>query len=143
MMIQRCCNPSCAAYKSYGALGISVCERWLAADGFANFFADLGPQSVPGTGLRRLDLQGHFEPGNVEWGDTRSKHLLTYEGRTLSLAGWAAELGINENTLRERFRRRWPVHAILNCFIANRDHLARYRSRKKSESGKIGAAARY
>ena len=103
----------------------------MAADGFANFFADLGPQPFAGAGLCRLDLQGPFEPGNVEWGDTRSKHLLTYKGRTFSLAGWAAELGINERTLRERLRRRWPVHAILNCFIANRDHLAKYRSRKK------------
>ena len=132
MMIQRCRNPNCVAYKSYGALGICVCERWLAADGFANFFADLGPQPFAGAGLHRFDPQGQFEPGNVVWRDTRTKHLLTHDGRTLSLAGWASELGMNERTLRARLRDGWPVVAILTRPLARRDHLAWYRTRKRS-----------
>ena len=130
MMIQRCCNPRCAEFNRYGGRGIGVSDRWLA--GFSNFLEDVGPQPFAGAGLRRLDPQGHFEPGNVEWGDTRTKHMLTHDGRTLSLAGWAAELVMKERTLRARLRDGWPVPRILNRFVANRDHLARYRSRKRS-----------
>ena len=132
MMIQRCFNARCAEFPSDGGRGIRVCERWLSVAGFAIFLADVGPQPFAGAGLRRLDPQGPFEPGNVEWGATRTKHMLTHDGRTLSLAGWAAELGINERTLRARLRDGWPVQEILNRFVANRDYLARYRSRKRS-----------
>src|SRR5579884_1016151 len=27
-IIQRCCNPKCQAYQSYGGRGVSVCIRW-------------------------------------------------------------------------------------------------------------------
>jgi hypothetical protein len=90
-MIQRCSNPSCAEFKSYGALGIRVADRWREKDGFANFLADVGKQPFPGAGLRRLDPAGNFEPGNVDWGPTRGT-ILTHEGRSMSVAAWADEL---------------------------------------------------
>ncbi len=134
MMNQRCSNPDNAEFKHYGARGIRVCERWRAADGFAIFLADVGPQPFAGAGLRRLDPNGHFEPGNVEWGDTRTRIMLTHEGQTLSLADWATRLDMNERTLRARFRQGWTAKAILNRPLARRDHLALCgpRSRKKA-----------
>lgn len=36
-MIERCCNPSNAYYKNYGAKGVTVCERWKV---FENFLED-------------------------------------------------------------------------------------------------------
>lgn len=35
-MIKRCYNESADNYKSYGKLGISVCDRWLSFDNFLN-----------------------------------------------------------------------------------------------------------
>lgn len=40
-MKQRCCDPKCHAYRSYGGRGIFVCDRWLYD--FSAFFADMGP----------------------------------------------------------------------------------------------------
>ena len=130
MMIQRCCNPNSVEFKNYGARGVRVCDRWLAKDGFVNFLADVGRQPFAGAGLRRLNPEGDFESGNVEWGDTRIKHLLTHEGRTLSLADWALELDMKERTLRARLRKNWSTEEILTRPLACRDHLDKYRSRK-------------
>src|ERR1022692_2380753 len=82
-MLQKCYNERCAEFKHCGVLGIHVCDRWRGTDGFVNFLADVGPPPFSGVGLCRIDPNGHFAPGNVEWGDTRTKHMLTYEGRTL------------------------------------------------------------
>src|SRR4051812_12549636 len=41
-MVQRCYNPRCREYPWYGERGIRVCDRWLAAMGFAHFVADVG-----------------------------------------------------------------------------------------------------
>ena len=134
MWIQRCHNPTSAGYERYGGLGTRVADRWLDKDGFPNFLADVGRQPFAGAGLRLRDPQGHFEPGNVAWANTRAKRMLTYEGQTMPLADWAAKTGINERTLRKQLRRKWTVSAILTCPPANRDHLAPYRSRSRRKA---------
>jgi hypothetical protein len=128
MMTQRCTNPRYAGGKHYG---VPICERWFGPDGYANFLADVGPQPFAGAGLRRLDEEVGFAPGNVTWSNTRTTHILTHEGRSMSIAEWSQETGINERTLRERFRRGWPVQRILSCFVEDRDHLGWYGTRKK------------
>ena len=134
MMIQKCCNPNNSEYPKFGALGICIADRWLAADGFENFLADVGPRPFSGAGLRLLDPQGNFEPGNVEWADTRAKHTLTYDGRTLSLADWAVERGLNERTVRARHRHGVSVQEILDPYLAQRDHLARCGTRARQKA---------
>ena len=42
MMVQKCTNPNHEAYPRYGGRGARVCDRWLAADGYAHFLEDLG-----------------------------------------------------------------------------------------------------
>lgn len=37
-MLHRCYNPNCDVYYKYGALGVTVCERWLC---FKNFVEDI------------------------------------------------------------------------------------------------------
>jgi hypothetical protein len=135
-LIQRCHNPDCPEFKNYGSCGTRVADRWRETDGFANFLADVGRQPFAGAGLHLRDPPGHFEPGNVEWANTRVKHLLTHEGRTMSLAEWAVELKMNERTLRGRVRLGWSDTATLTRYPAYRDHLDEYRlqKRKKTEN---------
>jgi hypothetical protein len=108
MMIQRCNNPHYCGKKGYGA---AICNRWLGADGFANFLADLGPQPFPGAGLRRLDENKGFEPGNVVWGPTRQK-LITFNGKTMPMAEWARELGIEPKRFCQRIRAGWTMKSM-------------------------------
>ncbi len=112
-MLQRCSNPHSPAYQEFGGRGVRVCDRWRGAEGFDNFLADLGPQPFPGAGLRLIDPDGQFEPGNVEWADTRARRTLTHDGRTMSVAAWARELGVSPSTLRARLHDGWSAEAVL------------------------------
>jgi len=118
MMRQKCQNPRNRDFKSFGERGIRVCDRWSGTDGFANFLADVGDQPFVGAGLDRHDVDGHFEPGNVYWADTRTRNLHSHDGRSMSLAAWAREIGMNERTLRARLARGWSLEEALTRRLA-------------------------
>lgn len=115
-MVARCTIPSATGYDRYGAVGISVCERWRD---FERFLADMG-ECPPRHEIDRFpDIDGHYEPGNCRWA-TRSEqmqnrsnaHWITFNGEKLSVTQWAARLGINKSSLYERLKR-WPVERAL------------------------------
>ena len=137
-MVQRCLNPDCREFPHYGGRGIKVCPRWLEADGFAHFMADLGRRPPcprkRGVSLHRLDNDGGYEPGNVVWADyktqmrnTRSNHVLTHEGCSLPLVAWAEKLGIKEVTLSQRLFKGWTVGRALTTAVQPRKPYAQWR----------------
>jgi hypothetical protein len=63
-MKKRCFNPRASNYEYYGGRGISVCEDWRPS--FVSFFADTGERPL-GCSLDRIDPNGNYEPGNVQW----------------------------------------------------------------------------
>lgn len=63
-MLARCENPKSSSFKTHGARGITVCERW---HDFKLFLEDVG-ERPQGTTLDRFpDGAGNYEPGNVRW----------------------------------------------------------------------------
>ena len=112
-MRARCMYPSQVGYCNYGGRGIKVCDRWMT---FSNFFEDMGdiPKDTPQ--LDRLDNEGDYDPGNVEWASAkqnannkRDSVKLEYQGRTQTVAEWADEIGIKRATLYYRISSGWPV----------------------------------
>jgi hypothetical protein len=73
-MIQRCYNPKATGYDRYGGRGITVHSDWLGgwAQGGKRFQAwieeNLGPRPE-GCSLDRIDPDGNYEPGNLQWAD--------------------------------------------------------------------------
>ena len=63
-MWARCTLPSQQSYKYYGAIGISVCDRWMIFD---NFIADIGPAPSPAHSIYRINPFGNYEPTNCRW----------------------------------------------------------------------------
>jgi len=75
-MRQRCRDPAREDYRLYGGRGIRVCKRW---NDFANFLADMG-ERPEGHQLSRIDHDGDYKPGNVEW-ETPSENSLEVNRR--------------------------------------------------------------
>lgn len=69
MMNVRCTDENHIAYHHYGGRGIKVCERWSKdnPDGFKNFLEDVPPRPSKLFSLDRIDVNGMYEPGNVQW----------------------------------------------------------------------------
>jgi len=115
-MRSRCRNPKARRFARYGGRGIQVCERWQT---FSNFAADMG-DPPDGTSLERINRDGDYEPGNCIWADIYQQNnnkcdnrVITYEGRSLTVAQWSRELEISQHSLYNRLRQGWPPHDVL------------------------------
>ena len=114
---QRCLNPNHSSYSDYGGRGIKVCDRWL--ESFENFLADMGEKPV-GMSIERNDVDGNYEPTNCRWATSkeqgnnkRSNRFVSHEGRTQTVAQWAAEIGISRQALRHRLDSGWSEKEAL------------------------------
>jgi hypothetical protein len=63
----RCTNPKHHNFRHYGGRGIE-----FRFDSFEAFFAELG-QRPKGKTLDRIDVNGHYEPGNVRWATAKEQ----------------------------------------------------------------------
>ena len=114
-MVRRCTCPSMgAAFKRYGARGITVDPRWLGTDGFKNFLSDMGEWPGEGYSIDRIDNRGNYSPSNCRWATKKQQManrqntiMLTVDGVTKPLLEWADECGIRACTIRYRKLHGW------------------------------------
>jgi hypothetical protein len=104
----RCYNVNDPKYPLYGGRGIRMCEEWR--DDFNAFFRDMGPRPK-GTTLDRINVDGHYEPGNCRWAtpseQAQNRRLTLYvdwEGRKLPLVEFARDKGLSYKALHRRLR---------------------------------------
>ena len=119
---QRCTNPRSLRWDRYGARGIKC--RFT---GFEQFLAEIGSRPSPRHSIDRINNDGHYEPGNVQWALSKpqqrnlsTNHLLTWQGRTQCVSAWAEELGMNRDALWGRLRRGWSVERALSQPVKTR-----------------------
>lgn len=113
-MKQRCYNKKHEAYRRYSDRGITVCDRWMGADGFTNFLADMGVRPENKT-LDRINNDGNYEPSNCRWATSKQQANNTQrslDNKTLFYNGieypkryiiqkLSKELNVDNNKLRK------------------------------------------
>lgn len=114
----RCYDKNNINYSNYGGRGIVVCEKWL--NNFQAFLADVGRKPTPKHTIDRIDVNGNYEPSNVQWAtkreqmrNTRNVHPVTINGSTRLICEWAEISGVPEESISSRLRKGWePEKAV-------------------------------
>jgi hypothetical protein len=136
----RCVYSGSSKYKYYGARGISMCSEWAESFiAFAKWAKENG--YADNLTIERLDYNGDYCPENCTWipkseqgKNTRYNFLLTYNGKTQTIAQWSRELNIKRACLEFRYHKGWEVEDILNpikCFSKKRTFIT-YNGETKS-----------
>lgn len=120
-MVQRCYYPKHNRWHRYGGRGIRVCERWLGANGFVNFFKDMGFKPTSKHSIDRDDVNGNYEPANCRWATTKlqaraRKRVLrvTVGGIEMDLVDACKKYGQEYGKVRARIRQcGWSVERAL------------------------------
>ncbi len=116
-MRRRCRDKAFKDYEAYGGSGVVIDESW---QDFASFLRDMG-ERPDGYTLDRIDSTGDYTPSNCRWAsrrvqgnNTSRNHLITYQGKTQTMAQWAREVGMPYSRLRARLNMlKWPIDKAL------------------------------
>lgn len=124
MMKTRCLQKTHARYKSYGAVGITVCHRWLK---FENFFEDMGNCPTKKHTLDRKNGKLGYSKYNCRWATSAeqnrnrsSNHWITFKGEKLCLMDWSLRCGIEFHTLGARIKRGWDFERAITQKVFTR-----------------------
>lgn len=114
-MKARCLNKNFVKYEYYGGRGIKICDRWLK---FENFYEDMG-DPPEGMSLDRKDNNKGYFKDNCRWAtdyqqanNTRNNRLITFNGKTQTLAEWSRETGLQKKRIAHRLNVGWPIEDI-------------------------------
>ena len=145
-MKDRCYNPNNKQYKDYGGRGINICAEWQTPHShkggraFKKWALENG--YADNLTLDRIDVNKGYSPKNCRWvsmkeqqNNKRNNRLITYKGKTQTIALWSEELGIPFSTIKNRLNKQMPVEKIFSkkklCFEANADLEKRKKTSEK------------
>lgn len=121
-------NPNHHAYPYYGGRGLTMDPCW---ERYENFVSDMGERPSLAHSIERLDNNLGYWPSNCVWAsrydqanNKRNNHHLTANGKTQTLAEWAAETGLMAATIAKRLDYGWTEQAAVNTSVnqAKRKH---------------------
>jgi hypothetical protein len=111
-MKNRCLNQNVPEFKYYGAMGISVCKKWLV---FENFLKDMG-EAREGMTLDRIDNSKGYHSKNCRWVPMREQNrnrksnlYFNFEGERICLKDLCLKKKVNYQMIRRRLLRGYSV----------------------------------
>ena len=118
-MKSRCCTKTDPKYPAYGARGITVCSEWKSD--FLSFYQwSIANGYKENLSIDRINNNKGYSPDNCRWADNitqsnnrRNNHLLEMGGKTMTIAEWSRQTGINQKTIATRLSRGWSAERAL------------------------------
>lgn len=105
----RCNNPNNPNYNCYGGRGIK-----FNYSTYTDFLQDVGRKPTPKHSLDRINVNGHYEKGNLRWAtiseqanNKRSNHLITVGSTIKNVSQWAKQSGLKVNCIFQRLFYGW------------------------------------
>lgn len=125
-MMERCYSVSAISYPRYGALGVTVCDRWR--ESFQNFWEDMG-EPLPHESLDRIDNAAGYSPENCKWStvleqanNKKNNIYITRDGVTKTLPQWCREISVTYKTVWHRVTNLgWDIEEALTTPIRHTD----------------------
>jgi hypothetical protein len=115
----RCFNPNDEHFHIYGGRGISMHKEWQV--NFASFFEHVGKAPTKKHEIDRIDVHGHYEPGNVRWvthkencNNRQDSRRFNVEGAHLTGHEVAKRLGITYYAFMNRLYRWNDIEKAIN-----------------------------
>lgn len=105
---QRCNNQNTDCYKYYGARGIQMCDEWMNSYEKFEEWAICNGYGEQLT-IDRINTNDSYCPKNCRWvsrkvqaNNRRPNRMISYRGKTQTLAAWSSETGIQRQTIIRR-----------------------------------------
>lgn len=116
-MKSRCHNQKHKWYPSYGARGISVCERWRGS--FEAFWDDMGDTYFHGATIGRVDNSLGYDKANCRWEtreqqqqNRRNSRIVETPDGPMTLGAAARKYGLSWACIRYRLDAGWPSEKV-------------------------------
>lgn len=111
MAKNRCTNRNSQDFATYGERGIKFCFP-----SFQAFLKEIGHRPSPKHSVNRIDNQGDYAPGNIQWStateqsrNRRSNRTFVINGEERSMAEWAEIYHMNYKILWKRLSLGWNI----------------------------------
>lgn len=115
-MKSRCLRPCDKDYARYGAMGVTVCDRWRYGEdgitGFELFVLDMGEPPFEKASIDRIDPSKGYSPDNCRWADAkqqgnnrRTNRWIEIDGVRHTVTQWSEISGVGPKTVLYRLNR--------------------------------------
>jgi hypothetical protein len=121
----RCRNPNNVRYSDWGGRGIE-----FRFNSFKEFLSEIGRKPNAAYTLERINVNGHYEIGNVKWAtrteqarNTRRNHVITVGDETHCITEWTEIKQVPRSRIPERLLAGWcETCAVTNPLFETCSH---------------------